>query len=737
MASEHGTISAAGGQVVEYTEALDQTEVQSYEDAEPRGPSDRWQFWSEEIQAALKAEERWREEGREAERAYFGEDDKAYTTEEYRKAEHETNIIHANIEVLKPLLFSENPTPIVRRRFGGDGENDPTDRVAAVVAERLAQYLVDTTAFEDAMEAARDDWLVPGRGSVRVMYSANFKTQPVTDPATGLPIVDTLTGQPFQQEVKASERIRVRRWPWSRILFSATNGWEENRWTAWETPMSQKQAEKRFGPEKAQAMRYPLDGLKGAAKSESTTGSSRDMEGWKADTDSETSGTPSVSAHAQCTIYEIWDKETRRVIWWSPDYRDDVLDEIEDPLGLEDFWNCPKPLLAAAKNGSLTPRPDIAFYQARAREIDVATRKLSSILDAISVSGLYPGRLVEEIKSLLKGDRNRMIPVEEWVALMEKGGTDGIIQWLPLEQFLKAAQALVSLRDQAKQAMYEISGISDIVRGATDPNETATSQQIKGSYANIRLKSRQRQMHRFARDTIRIMLEIAVEHFDTKTIARIVNLDLPETDADLQRALAMLDQQKQQHAMVVTAAQAQGVPPPPPPPEPPFFERTSWEAVHATLRDDLTRKFALQIETDGTILTDQEEDKKARVEFLQAFAALSERLIPMAASGVVPMKVVKELLLFAVRGFPKSRTLEGMLSGLPDKPQDNGPSEDPTVTAAKIRAQVDLEIAKLRASIDLKKIDASAEEAKADRQHDGTVKAAGILAGAAKDATRG
>lgn len=720
MASkDHGQYSQGGGSAVEYDEPTDTTEIETHEEAESQGPSETWQFWSQQITAALNGENRFRDEGREAEKSYFGDDEKAYTSQEYQKTEHKTNIIHANIEVLKPLVYSDTPDPIVRRRFGGDGDDNPTERIAALVTQRLADYLIDTSRFDEAMELSRDDWLVPGRGTCRVMYHAEFEQQPAMDPQTGEPIVDDM-GQPVTVEVKSKEKIKVRHWPWSRVMFSPANAWDEMRWIAFETPMTKKQVADRFddhsedGNKCSEYMQYPIDGLKGDRRD----GQGSERTGWEADKDAETSNTPSSSAHDQCIVFEIWDKDSERVIWWSPHYRDDILDEADNPLGLEEFFNCPKPLLAVTKNGMLTPRPDTAFYRARAEEVDIATRKLASILNSISLSGAYPGKMVEEMKKLLDG-KNKMIPIEEWVGFLDKGGTQGIIQWLPLDQFIKAAQALITMREQAKQAMYEISGISDIVRGQSDPNETLGAQQLKGNYANLRLRDKQSKMHKFARDTIRIMVEIGIEHFDTKTIADIVNLKLPETDAKLQSMNEAVQHAKMQHSAASQAALAQGQKPPPPP-EIPFFEQTSWERVHAMLRNDMTRLFSLSIETNGTILEDAEEDKKQRVEFLQAFSRMAEGLFPMAQSGVVEMKVIKELMLFAVRGFPKSRTLEGMLSSLPDT-INTEPKEDASVTVAKIKSETDKMIAQMRLQGEIK-------EGDADRNHDMRMKGAQVVA---------
>ena len=46
---------------------------------------------------------------------------------------------------------------------------------------------------------------------------------------------------------------------------------------------------------------------------------------------------------------------------------------------------------------------------------------------------------------------------------------------------MQALDKLYLAREQMKQAIYEIMGISDIMRGATKASETATAQRIKGS----------------------------------------------------------------------------------------------------------------------------------------------------------------------------------------------------------------------------------------------------------------
>ena len=702
--------SAAPDDLIVPFAPLDQMQREPQADSEARDESERWSFWQQQINAALMYERRWRVEAEEAERLYFGADDDPGQLGEFDRKRNtavsdKAALIHANVETLKPLLFSETPQPVVRRRFYGDGKDDEVALMAAEVGQRLAVYLLDMTDFDNAIKKARDDWLIAGRGAVRIRYEADIEVVPV----------EVAPGVIVEQEVKADERVQPCYVEWRRLVM-APGSWGAMPWLAMEVPMTRRQVERRFGKEIAAQVSYGRAGLVGKLRAmgdDDRAGNGLTLTG--------ETGEPAPSPFDTVAVWEIWNREDRTVLWWSPGFRAGVLEEGPPPLDMEQFWPMPQPLLATTKGESLTPRPDITYYESLASEVDKAGNKLRTVLDALSISGMFPGEHVEEIKRLFDG-KSKLIPVASWAAMRDKIGSGGLVEWLPLAPMVAAIQSLVTLREQAKQAMFEASGVSDIMRAQGNPNETATAQQIKGRYAGLRLADRQRVMAIFARDVLKQMIEVALEMFDTDRLAKICGLDLPMTEAE---RMAMVEQQQQAaaaHAVAVQAAQAMQMEPPPAP----KFDRVpeaSWESVHARLRTDFGRAITLLIETQSTVLADEQADKEARIEFLAVFSGFVQQLAPLLASGRFDFKVVKELLLFGVRGFPKSRTLEGMISGLPDEPQGS-PPEDVQVQVAKIRAEVDRMIAEMRAASDEK-----------DRQHEARMKGVDLLAQGAKIGT--
>ncbi|MCV6826012.1 MULTISPECIES: hypothetical protein [Halocynthiibacter] len=704
-------------------------EAETDEEAQQRGPDEQHRFWDEQIAAALTHENRWRTEALDCEIAYFGRDDDPGRGSDQHASGGDPNritdkqaLIHANIDVLKPLIYSETPQPLVRRRFRGDGRHtDPTDLMVAEAAQRVAQFLIED-GFDDAMAGARDDYLIAGRGAARVIYKADFEKVKIPNPETGQPFIDPETGEEIEMEFKSDECVKTSYSEWQRLLFAPSHSWDQMPWLAYEVPMTRASITRRFGKEKADAISYVKKGLKGQSRADGD----EERENERHTGDLTDTFAKTVSPFDTVSVWEIWDKENRKVIWWCKEYPVSVLDMEDDPLGLEDFYPMPAPLLATTKGKELTPRPDIKYYEGRADEIDETTNKMLDIMEALSVSGVFPGTMKEEVRKLLSG-KNQMIPIEDWVGLIEKGGVNNIIQWLPIDQMIKALQALDTMRDRAKQAMFEASGVSDIMRAQGDPSETATAQQIKGRYAGLRLSDRQQYMAVFARNMIRLMVEVAVEHFDTTTLAEICGLDIPLTEAERQQAMAnneiliaKFQQEQQDYQNIVQLIQQSGLeaqmPPEPTPPELQEVAETSWELVHDKLKQDRKRKLTISIETNSTILADEQADKEARIEFLGAFANFVEQLVPLVGTGQFDFKTIKELLLFGVRGFSKSRTLEAMIADIPDEPQQQEEKEDIQVTVAKIRAA---------SAKELKEMELADNEA--DRQHESKKKAADVV----------
>jgi hypothetical protein len=181
-------------------------------------------------------------------------------------------------------------------------------------------------------------------------------------------------------------------------------------------------------------------------------------------------------------------------------------------------------------------------------------------------------------------------------------------------------EQLYRARDIEKQTIYEITGMADIVRGASNPMETATAQQIKGQFATLRLSDRQAEIQRFARDLIALKAEIISEKFEERTLMLMAGTDL----------LAQTDM-----SVPVTFGEAITV-----------------------LRDDALRAYRIDIETDSTIAIDEQLEKQSSVEFLQSMGQFVGQTVPMMQTVPSLAPAFIESVMACARKFRAGRSVE-------------------------------------------------------------------------------
>jgi hypothetical protein len=232
--------------------------------------------------------------------------------------------------------------------------------------------------------------------------------------------------------------------------------------------------------------------------------------------------------HKACLI-ELWDKTRRKVCFISRDYPD-ILEDGKPPIDFRDFFPCPEPCYGSKTSKSLFPTPDYRYYQDQAQEIDDLTEKIANLTDFLIMRGFIPAGpsteggdavriLIESLQSSITSNKNTFIPVESWAGFTDKGGAGKLIDWLPVEKVMQALQAAVETRTQLIQDVYQITGISDILRGQSDPNETLGAQQIKSQTGARRVSNSKDEVARFCRDIGQLVAEVISEQFQPQTIA--------------------------------------------------------------------------------------------------------------------------------------------------------------------------------------------------------------------------
>jgi hypothetical protein len=523
------------------------------------------------------------------------------------------NILWSNVQTLIPAVYARLPKADVARRFG---DNDPVARVASQLIERALDFEIEHyTDFRSTMKHAVEDRFLGGRGVAWVRYEPHVRaqdepedgyqvTEDVDEPderggqqvKTAMPGVDGAMGE----EVEPQEEIEYECAPtdyvhWKDFGHSVARTWEEVtsvwRWVY----MTKESLAERFGEEMAK--KIPLDAGPETNKQYSTQ--SKDF--------------------TRAKICEIWDKESGKVFWISKSCPD-ILDERDDPLELENFFPCAKPLYATMTSDTLVPVPDFVLYQDQATELDILTDRIDGLVKALRVRGVYDASQPTLQRLLTEGDNNTLIPVDKWMAFSEKGGLKGSIDLLPLDTLSNALLQCYRARDEIKNQIYEITGISDIVRGQTAASETATAQQIKGQYAGLRLRSMQEDVALFASELFQLKAQVICTKFQPTTILMYA---------------AAQSMQPADQALIPQALQL--------------------------IQSKPLRSFRVQVDSDSLVQIDENQNKRERTEFLQAMGGFLTQALPMGqqAPELVPMLI--ELVKFGVGAYKKAAPIEGTI----------------------------------------------------------------------------
>ena len=154
-----------------------------------------------------------------------------------------------------------------------------------------------------------------------------------------------------------------------------------------------------------------------------------------------------------------------------------------------------EPLQGVTGNDTFTPAPDYAEYEDQADDLDEITARISILTKALKRRGVYDAS-VEELKRLPRAGDNEFIPSKNFQMLASKGGLAVAFQTEDIQPMIQVLEGLYQQREQLIESIYEITGISDIMRGATKADETATAQNIKAQFGSMRLKDQQREVQR-------------------------------------------------------------------------------------------------------------------------------------------------------------------------------------------------------------------------------------------------
>lgn len=632
-------------------------------------------YWLDEIQAAKDRNSDWYEKAEEAEERYRDEDARAFGS---------LNIFWANVETQKAAIGEEFGKPQVTRVNAPENDGGLSRKVAEVWERSIAAAVRDTKDNHD-IKLAVDDVFVPGLGTLWVELDVKENDAGdvmwVSAPIVRVPYADFLTGPATR---------------WGDVPWVARG----HRFTRDELV-----SECGMSDEKAEAV--PLNvSLPDKGRKNPSPGKGQEQ-------------------FRRARVWEIWTKFPQKArLFVAEGYTDDALCYDKDPFRLKDFFPCPRPMQANGPECE-PPLTDFSRYEDQAKELDQICQRIFVLTAVLRRRGVHD-KAFKEMADLALANDNVSLAVENWAELTQKGGLAAVMMWEDLAPTIGVLVELHKQRRELIELIYELSGISDLARGMTDPQETLGAQKLKASFGAGRFRAREVESRRLAAEAYAIKGELVAEKFPREQLAEMSGIALPT-----EKEIAAAKDQLQKIVRQYQVAQQTGIQLPPPNQEQVRIlnelanTRFSWDRISGVLRSDYRRCYSVEVETDQTKFVDEEADKKARSEFFSMVMQSMQTVGPMIAGNPKVGEVWKQLIMFVIASFKAGRGMEEGIERVIDeaieKAGQQGQQQQPDpkaaadaqVAQARVQtAQVGLQTAQVR----LQEAQVKAQAAGADVQ---------------------
>jgi hypothetical protein len=464
---------------------------------------------------------------------------------------------------------------------------------AAAVMEKALEIVVSDEASHEAVKSAVRDMLLPGRGVCRVRWKPVLDKVPVDDPVMGGQLAHPQTGEPQTKEVKIWETVNDEYVFWEDLLVDPVRQHSDVSWIAFRHLFDQQSLLQEFSESPQLKQLQSQNKLQDLFKWTEESAAKSPIGG----------GSPPKTASRldavikKAMVWEIWNRSTQEIVWLIRESGGIALRVDPDALGLDGFYPIPKPIYAVTSTDTMIPKAFYDLYASLAADLDDTSRRISDLTAKIKVRGGY-NAANKDIAALLTADDGKMLPVDG-VDLMS-GGLQNHIWLVPILEWVNALKELYASRDQQKNAIYEIIGLSDIIRGSSNPYETATAQRIKGTMGTGRMQGVKSSVANFVRDLMKLKADIIAQNFDAETLTKMTGEEVTP-------------------------------------------------AVMAVLRSDFTRTCSIDIETDSTVEFDETSEKEANAQIMQVVGAVMTAAQGMLQTGLLPPPMVIQLTLEMIK----------------------------------------------------------------------------------------
>jgi hypothetical protein len=512
------------------------------------------------------------------------------------------------VETLLPAYCSSLPKveAQLRRRAGSK-----LYQVGARVIERAAQYALDEYFdFRDLGTATARTLILTGQAVHWVRYEAEIGEESyeyaLTRRDDGL---YTAEGEPYEGEgeivsedgdlvsmresvpARKGERAIIDLLHYKDFRESVARSESEVEWRARRAWLSREKAEAMFGKDAAKGLSYDAvpDDVRGRTD-------------WRL-------------FEGKAEVWEIACRESGKIYHVSA-RGEPALFEVSDPkIEFTDGFPC----CVVSQNvspDSTVPIGDFTEAKDQILEVERLTTRIHAVTQAVRANFGYDATIGEKVEELLTGDL-KGVPFKG-LNSGEKIGDK--LDFLPIDQFIKTLQVLVEARRSALAGLYETLKASDIMRGSSNPIETATAQELKSGWSSLGFVVRQNNFLSFISKSIEKLGLTMLQNFSAETLR-----DITEGDELL--------------ATVEAGPEA-------------------WEPFIEELRKEPMKSYRIEIAADSLVAIDEERERRSKIEVVQAFGQLLGQLAPMIEQYPVVAPYSIELLRFVLRSYKKGKDIE-------------------------------------------------------------------------------
>ena len=587
-------------------------------------------YWKQQIETAKSNLKNYFKDAETCEKAYHNTD-------------MNYNVFYSNVEILNANLCISNPKPDIQRRFLKRLEKDKlksnTYAMVAKVLNGAVEFVSDVSDLDEQLSIAVKNSVINGRGILWLDYEPTIETNELGE------------------EYVSDREIRIESLNPQEFLYSSAEKEKDIWWVARRHLLSREDIKRRFN--------YSPTEPELQFKQEDETQLKRGE------------------------VWEIWDKNSRkRAFILLSDVRQKFLEVTDDPYKLDGFFPCDT--LEFVTNYT-TPIPEYMIYRKQADLLEVVCKKAAQVEDEVkyvTLIGSQDKGIAQRITAAQNGDV-LSIPTDNMV-----GAAESLIATTPVDKAILLLEHLQEEKEKLKQNIYDITGISDIMRGATDSQETATAQKIKGLFGSLRFQTRQKKVQNFRKNIYKLIAEIIAEHYDEQTLSEMTCTYLP-TDED---------------KMNIVLAQKQGLAS-----QGQLNELTepTWADVMYILRNDKLRNYTVDIETVATAFDDLEQQNAAIKDLTNLYLSMvqySDSLSPATLKGFIPL--IKMNLSSVKISSAVGNQLEEAIESAYKEAEEEAQVQQPNPDLMKIQSEIEYKQGELK----IKEQEVAIKQQEADRK---------------------